>query len=151
MRNKTVILFFAILAAGLLAMAYTSSDPEKTITYVRLYPDADGISHFEDVEFKLAAEEVQPPAFPFYISAFEKATGYGYYSAPVGYFDDWHNAPRRQFIFCLEGEFQIEASDGTKRRFEQGSILLVEDTTGKGHRGRVLSQEDVLMLVVTLE
>jgi hypothetical protein len=151
MRTKTAVLIFALLATCILLVANTATELVKTITYVRLYPDTNGDSHFEEVETELRADEVQSPAVPFYISTFEKATGYGYYSASAGYFDDWHNAPRRQFIFCLEGEFQIEASDGKKRRFKQGSILLVEDTTGKGHRGRVLSQDAVLMAIVTLE
>ena len=47
---------------------------------------------------------------------------------------DFHNAPDRQYIVLLEGGVEIETSLGKKRTFETGSILLVEDTTGKGHK-----------------
>lgn len=49
---------------------------------------------------------------------------------------DWHNAPQRQFIVMLDGEVEIEVTSGEKRCFRGGDILLVEDTTGTGHRSR---------------
>ncbi|HTE84216.1 MAG TPA: hypothetical protein VK821_05745 [Dehalococcoidia bacterium] len=45
-------------------------------------------------------------------------------------------APAHQFIVMLAGTTEIEASDGEVRRFEPGEILMVSDTTGKGHRTR---------------
>jgi hypothetical protein len=151
MKRTAFFGIFAILTIGLLTLVSSGSDLEKTISYVRLFPDESEISHFEEVTFKLTADDVQSPAVPFFFSSFEKATSFGYYSTSAGYFDDWHNAPRHQFLFCLAGEFELQASDGEKRRFEQGSILLVEDTTDKGHKGRVIGSDDVLMIVVTLE
>jgi hypothetical protein len=139
------------MAAGLFLLAHEGADLKKTITYVRLYSDANGESHFEDLEIILTAEEVNPPEVPFFFSSFEKTVSFGYYCSPPGNFIDWHNAPRRQFLFCLAGEFEIEASDGEVRRFGKGSILLVEDTTGKGHISRVPGSVDSLSLVVTLE
>jgi hypothetical protein len=148
---KNNFMIFVILAACLMALSYSGADLEKTITYVRLYPDETGESHFEDVKIKLRAEEVQSPEVPFYITPFEKATSYGYYNPSAGYFEDWHNAPQRQFLFCLSGEYEIKASDGEVRRFGQGSILLVEDTTGKGHVSSCPGSEGALALVVTLD
>lgn len=49
---------------------------------------------------------------------------------------DFHNAPERQFIIMLDGVTEIETSLGERRQFSAGDILLVEDTTGKGHRSR---------------
>lgn len=53
-----------------------------------------------------------------------------------GYDYDWHNAPQRQFIVLLDGEIEVEVTSGEKRRFTGGDVLLVEDTTGSGHRTR---------------
>jgi len=50
----------------------------------------------------------------------------------------------------LSGEWEIEASDGTVRKFSSPNVLLAEDTIGKGHRSRVVSKEDSLALVVQL-
>jgi hypothetical protein len=151
--RKTFILgiFCMVLAAGLFLLAYEGADLKKTIIYVRLYTDADGESHFDEREVVLTAEEGQSPGAPFYSTAFEKAVSFGYYNPSADYFEDWHNAPRRQFLFCLAGEYEIEASDGEIRRFGEGSILLVEDTTGKGHVSRSTGTEGPLILVVTLE
>jgi len=48
----------------------------------------------------------------------------------------WHHPPRRQYLLMLEGEMEIETSDGSKRKIGTGQILLAEDTAGKGHLTR---------------
>jgi len=59
-------------------------------------------------------------------------------------------APRRQMLFYLAGEIEAETSDGEVRRFGAGSVTLVEDTAGKGHRSRVIGGGDVLLAAVQL-
>lgn len=49
---------------------------------------------------------------------------------------DWHPAPARQLVVLLDGEIEIEVGAGEVRRFGGGEILLLEDTTGRGHRTR---------------
>ena len=46
---------------------------------------------------------------------------------------DWHSAPRRQYIVNLDAGIKITASDGESRVISSGEVILVEDTTGKGH------------------
>src|SRR5262245_50380588 len=46
---------------------------------------------------------------------------------------DPHPAPARQWVVMLRGAIEVEVSDGTRRRFEPGDLLLVTDTTGTGH------------------
>ena len=53
-----------------------------------------------------------------------------------GYDYDWHNAPARQLIVMLDGHIEVEVTNGEKREFRTGDLLLVEDTTGTGHRSR---------------
>ncbi len=52
------------------------------------------------------------------------------------HFLELHPAPRRQLIFCLAGIVEIEAGDGTKRRFGPGDIYMADDLTGEGHSHR---------------
>jgi hypothetical protein len=54
------------------------------------------------------------------------------------------------WIFCLKGDMQFEASDGTVLHVEPGSAMLLEDTTGKGHRSRVIGDRDALLVAVQL-
>jgi hypothetical protein len=46
---------------------------------------------------------------------------------------DWHNPPQRLLVLWLTGEVEFETSDGNIRRLPAGSVVLAEDTTGKGH------------------
>jgi uncharacterized cupin superfamily protein len=70
--------------------------------------------------------------------------------APAGWSSDWHPSSARNLFFVLNGEWQVTASDGESRRFGVGSVLLVEDTTGKGHSSRVVSETDSLAVMVHL-
>lgn len=106
--------------------------------YVRLYTDADGESHFSDEEMELKSVNFAPPAPPVNTSAFTPAKHFVLLHAPAGWFGDWHPTPYRQFFFFLDGKVEVRVSDGEVRRFGPGSILLVEDTTGKGHTTRVI-------------
>jgi len=118
---------------------------------IRLWADETGESHFEDVE--LSFEQVDdffqntPPVL---FSSFESATQYGFERVPPGWQGDWHPAPQRVLAIYLSGEGEIEASDGKVRPIHPGTILLAEDTTGRGHRNRVTGSEDVFMVLVVL-
>ena len=93
-----------------------------------LYEDASGNSHWRDLEVDLSQK-----------------TATGRLSAPIPvsslifretlpeYDLDWHPAPRRQYIINLVGGVQITASDGESRVIGAGEVILVEDTSGKGH------------------
>ena len=119
-------------------------------TYTRLYSDAQGESHFEDVDIDLTSTDYIPPAPPLSLSSSTPATQFGFMNAPAGWSSDWHPATARNIFFVLSGEWEVTASDGDVRRFGTGSVLLVEDTTGKGHSSRVVSEVDSLAAMVQL-
>ena len=118
--------------------------------YVRLYADEAGDSHFEDVEVSMSAIDFAPPSPPIEVSAFTGAGQFAFLRAPAGWFGDWHPAPARQFLVVLEGAFEVSTSDGDRRSFEPGAVLLVEDTTGKGHVTRVVGDADASAAVTQL-
>lgn len=120
------------------------------IKYVRLYADLSGESHFEDLEEDLTLTNFAPPASPLYISSLAAAAQTGVLGAPSGWRGDWHPSSARNLFFVLSGEWEIEASDGEIRRFGPGNILRVEDTTGKGHASRVISDSESLAGIVQL-
>lgn len=64
---------------------------------------------------------------------------------------DWHNAPAHQYIVLLDGAIELEVSDGEKRVFRGGDILLMEDVTGKGHRTKHLEPTERRSLFVVLK
>ena len=118
--------------------------------FVRIFSDRQGESHFEDGELQLADTDFAPPAPPFLVSAPFAASGSLFASMPAAWSADWHPTPRRQFWCQLSGELEVEVSDGSKRNMEPGSIVLVEDVAGRGHRTRVVGNSAVTGLFVQL-
>jgi len=121
------------------------------MNYTRLYSDDRGESHFADVEIDLTLTDYAPRAAPLSLSSFSPATQFGFMNAPAGWSSDWHPTSARNLFFVLTGEWEVMASDGESRRFSAGSALLVEDTTGKGHSSRVVSETDSLAAMVKLD
>ena len=119
-------------------------------TYLRIYADDEGESHFEDVELAFREADFVPPAPPVLMSAFEAATLFGFERVHPGWHGDWHPAPKRVLAIYGAGEGEIEASDGEIRPLTPGTILLAEDTTGKGHITRVTGPGEVLVVIVLL-
>ena len=120
------------------------------VTYWRCYTDEAGESHGEEVEAELILRNFAPPAPPMYLSEMLPATGVAFVRFPAGWYGDWHPTPRRQYFFFLVGAVESETSDGDRRSHGPGSVVLLEDTAGKGHRARVVGNDDVLAAVVQL-
>jgi hypothetical protein len=120
------------------------------LNFVRIFSDREGESHFEDGEIELAETAFAPPAPPFLVSSPFAASGSVFASMPVAWFGDWHPTPRRQYWCQLSGELEVEVSDGYKRQLKPGSIVLVEDVEGRGHRTRVVGDSAVTGLFVQL-
>jgi hypothetical protein len=99
--------------------------------YTRLHATAEGESALEDVAVQPIVDGGGLQA-----SAFIPVTSLNFRRSPPDYDNDWHNAPRRQFIVNLTGGVEIVLSDGSARRFGPGSIIRAEDLTGKGHISR---------------
>ena len=114
--------------------------------YTRLYHDDAQVSRFEEVEVSLQDQgTIGRISEPFPVS------GLMFRETPADYDYDWHNAPRRQFIVLLDGEIEITAGSGERRRFSGGDVLLVEDTEGKGHLTRHILQQARRSLFLPLE
>jgi len=98
-----------------------------------LYTDANGQSHFRDIEVEWVEETRSGK-----LSKPLPATGIIFREVPPTYDLDWHPAPRRQYIINLDAGVEITASDGETRTIGAGEVFLVEDTTGKGHLSKAI-------------
>ena len=125
-----------------------NAETAPRLGYTRMYVDADGVSHFGEAELPFSLENYAPPANPIAIHRLVDADGATLVFMPAGSFEDWHPAPRRQFAFLLAGTVEVTVSDGETRRFAPGTIVLLEDTTGKGHQTRIVGDEDHLSVMV---
>jgi len=116
------------------------------LNIVRIYSGDDGESHFEDVEVAMDNRGNIGR-----ISELWRGTGVMFREVEGDYEIDFHNAPRRQLVVNLTGSVEIEIGDGTVRRLGPGSILLAEDTTGRGHISRAVDGEPRSCLFVPLD
>ena len=101
-----------------------------------LYVDAKGETHFRDIEVEWVEE--RPGGR---LSRRFPASGIIFREVPTTYDLDWHPAPRRQYIINLDAGVEITASDGESRKISAGEVLLVEDTTGKGHLSKAIDNK----------
>jgi hypothetical protein len=98
-----------------------------------LYVDAKGETHFRDIEVEWKNEGRGGKT-----SATLPATGIIFRETPGSYDYEWHPAPRRQYIINLDAGVAISASDGETRIIGAGEVILVEDTSGKGHCSKAI-------------
>ena len=94
---------------------------------IRLYTGEDGQAHFEDLSMPDGEAETV---------ALKSGGVMTFRSFPDRSFSDWHTGPQRQYVIVLSGQMEIGIGDGSKRMFNPGDILQVEDLTGQGHTTR---------------
>jgi len=103
---------------------------------LRIYSDANGDTHLEDVELDM--EDLGQTGRSSQTWAVE---GVSFREIPPGASAEFHTAPLRQLAINLSGETELQVSDGTKRQIGPGQVFLVEDVTGKGHANRWLDDK----------
>ncbi len=140
----------ALLIAPLVTLASRAEEPKPTpagaelrLPYVHLYADADGVSHFRDEQLTIQSTASGPAAL-----TISQAPGATLLALKHGAKEDWHRAPRRMYLIALTGMSEVTAGDGQVRRFGPGSIVLMDDTTGKGHITRAVGNQDHIALTV---
>ncbi len=106
----------------------------------RLYTGADGQSHIETITLAKTAAWGKGLA----------TTQIAFRENAADHDQDWHPAPRRQFVIILSGQLEIGLGDGSKHIFGPGDARLVEDTTGKGHTTKVHGSQPCLTATIPL-
>jgi hypothetical protein len=107
--------------------------------YVKVTDDGADGSRFVDVHLEqvVGSYTTNVPALP--VSEEFPATGVVFATMAEVRETDWHPPPRRQFVVIVEGELEIATTDGAKRTFLPGAVVLVEDLAGRGHKTTVSS------------
>ena len=138
--------------AGLVPISLAADAPDAvppltyTLTYTHVYADGAGMSHFRDESFDFRSNRPGGPL------SHALATGPGAMLLRLkpGAVEDWHNAPRPWYLIVVQGMSEVTTSDGEKRRFGPGSIVLLDDTSGKGHQTRTVGTVDHIAAVVPI-
>ena len=144
-------LALALSAACLALSPAFAADAPPVVHYWHLYTDAAGVSHFkqEDMPFKAApiAGLKDPPV----MASLAGASSATLLLLKAGQVEDWHNAPRKQFMIVIQGASQVTASDGTVKEFHAGEMVLLEDTKGKGHITKAIGTVDHIGLAIPVQ
>ena len=111
---------------------------------LNLYADTDGQSHFREIEIECSEET---PRGGIKVSKQLPATAIIFVEGAGTNLVPLHPAPWRQFVINLNAELEVIASDGERRVIGAGEVVLVEDTTGKGHITKVLGDKLGLIFV----
>ena len=124
------------------AAAVTQGEP-ITQPFVHLYSDTAGVSHFRDEVMTISTGAPGPQHL-----TLSPAAGAELLALKRSAREDWHRAPRRMYLIVLKGMSEVTAGDGQVRRFGPGTVLLMDDTQGKGHITRAVGSEDHVALTV---
>ena len=112
----------------------------------KVYSDENGDSRFEDVDIELFDNgEIGRLSKNIDVKSLQ------FRKVSPNYDYDFHHAPQKQYIVLLDGGVEITTSLGETRQFQTGEILLMEDTTGKGHKTRYLERRERTSIFIHLK
>lgn len=116
--------------------------------YFRLFADAAGESHWQDIDVTLNERVFAPPAQGIEISEPAPASQTMFLRLRPGWNEPVHPTPVGQKLVCLAGSVTVTASDGDSREIGAGDVWIMEDTHGKGHHTVVSSDTDFEAVIV---
>jgi hypothetical protein len=143
-RRIILLMLLGIFCQRALPADAAESIPQ--LTYVHVYADAGGASHFREEHFDFTRGRDNERS----IHVLEAKGGATLLRLKAGAFEDWHNAPQAWFLIVLQGASEVTTSDGQVRHFGPGSVVLLDDTTGKGHQTRAIGKTDHIAAVIPI-
>jgi len=103
----------------------------------------------EEIEIEAETSDFIPGHTAIGVSPALTAKTARFLEVPGNWSSGWHPTPVQQYVVPLSGGFKIETGDGQTREFRPGEMILLDDTTGRGHFTTFLG--DSWILAVALE
>ncbi len=116
------------------------------IRCVRIWTGDDNDSYFEEGVISLPKGERDDV-----LSGIARVRSISFRETSAGGAFEWHDAPARQFVITLSGTLDFETRGGSHFILRPGDILLAEDTTGSGHRWKLIDDAPWRRAYVILE
>jgi len=144
--HRTIILLTLLGIFCQRALPADAAELIPPLTYVHVYADAAGASHFRKEHFDFTRGRDNESS----IHVLKAQGGATLLRLKAGAVEDWHNAPRAWFLIVLQGASEVTTSDGQVRHFGPGSVVLLDDTAGKGHQTRAVGKIDHIAAVIPI-
>ena len=93
----------------------------------RLFTGDDGASHVQEGNVALALPS--------------EVTTISFAESPPHASFDWHTAPQMQYVITLSGTLEFTTRNGERFVLRPGDVLVAEDTTGTGHKWRLIDDQ----------
>ncbi|GAB7527403.1 hypothetical protein [Paraburkholderia sp. 2C] len=116
------------------------------IRCVRIWTGDDNDSYFEEGTIGLPNGERGDA-----LSSLAHVKSISFRETSAGGAFEWHDAPARQFVMTLSGTLEFQTRSGEHFVLRPGDVLLAEDTTGSGHRWKLIDNEPWRRAYVILE
>ncbi|MCX8214056.1 MAG: cupin domain-containing protein [SAR202 cluster bacterium] len=134
---------------GTADLVLQGTQPEgEAFRYHRVYSDENGVSHYGDATITFEMQDFAPPASPMGVSNALPAESVTFIHVPLGWDGEWHPTPTRQWAVILSGRVEITVGDEEARVFGPGDVILLDDTSGRGHLTNVVSPEGATVMMV---
>jgi hypothetical protein len=154
--NHLVAFVFLSGGAGGAPLKTNTVNDGPGVKMSRLYTGTDNESHYEDVYIPM--KNFEDPTIPldqqqgnFAWSEPADATGIIFAELYNDKQHDWQKVPRRQIVITLGGRVEWACFNESKREFGTGDILLAEDTTGRGHKRKLIGTGHHKVAMITLD
>lgn len=120
----------------------------QPLSYLRIFADEKGESQAEWLDLPMSTKVFAPPAPSLDTSVASKASTITMLRLAPGWHGGWHPTPVKQWLFILGGEVNLQVSGGASYVLAAGSMILLEDTTGRGHQTTALGVTEVIAAAV---
>jgi hypothetical protein len=119
-------------------------------SFLRIVSDGSGGSRFEDWTPSMGTIPGSGGSGPILATDPTLASSWQIRSVHAGWRRGFAPAHARTVAVYISGEGEIETTDGDVRRVSPGTVLLTEDTTGRGHAARVTGPDPVVVIHIGL-
>ncbi len=113
----------------------------------RFAATADSGSRFEEIEIPLDIKREGAGGYTLMCSEAFTSDCACFVSLPIELDQDWHQAPTRQFVQVISGTVEVTTTDGEVRRWSSGDQFIAADTSGRGHKTRVIDGPAVAIFI----
>lgn len=103
----------------------------------------DGSSHLEQGDLGFAPVEDVAPGGVFAVAGLGTRDA-GIVRFEPGFRCDFHNSPTATWMLFMQGQMEIEVSEGVTHVFGPGDAIEFHDATGRGHRSQVVGDTAVV-------